>query len=420
MDGTASLATSEIFEVRPESRISLSTHRPQVDVGDKIQLRWDTSDSRDVRLWHTASMPYAPEPLNWTRIVQLAEQVPPQGERELTIERDTAFYLVAISDAYVCGTRLLVEMRKEAHPEEIQFACEPPEGVLQKMSEAPHVTWWDTPVSSPYVVVPLNIGVAGRFGPSYWMAGPPGPPISMNVTAQVIFTDESSLITWNVPNATCVSTSFQADKTTLVPDATVFSGSKYDGGSWGVGGSPLCTGPNPGSWNLMGQQWGPRHIEAHVSAKNAMGVTSSVKKEVDILGVPQFQGAATTLRKAAVRQAYKEMTQLLRAGRVKDDAFLDTQVKAFQKGYLNRQQVWARLLAELQNLNITTIKCEDAPGAHGNFSPFSGTITLRWWGGYGPGMPYVPIHELVHKVSLTLDETDTDAIASAILGIPPG
>jgi hypothetical protein len=153
---------------------------------------------------------------------------------------------------------------------------------------------------------------------------------------------------------------------------------------------------------------------------------------VDVLGIPEFEGNATASRKAWVRATLEKIDTELRKGRVLSDAYLDSTVKAFQKGCLTRKAVWSRMLAELQNLDITPIMCEDTKDpskSYAAFQPYAGRIYLRWKPTTMPS-EYALCHELAHKAGFHQSlyasglshadiECGADHVASAILGLKP-
>lgn len=220
--------------------------------------------------------------------------------------------------------------------------------------------------------------------------------------------------------------------TRLLADQANPSGSKYNGGGWGSGWTPSCFGGNPGSRTIQGNQWGSGRTIIHVHASNAAGKSASGSQWIHTLGIPKFEGNCTANRQTWIRASFRKIATKLQEGRVLYDSYLDNTVKAFKKGCLTREGIWWRLLAELQNLNIAPIKCEDTTdpkAAFASFEAYTGRIYLRWKGTESPS-EYALCHELVHKAGFHNSlyacglspndiECDADHVASAILGLQP-
>lgn len=392
--------------------------------GETCRIAWDVSESDEVRLWYTDMRPTEPD-LDWFGVFEAAEPVAVRGERELSVESDTTVFIVARAGSEIRGERLLIETEKTVERLGDKPGCDPSEMIVQKMVSAPHMS--DRSELMMRRMVPWE---AFEWF-DLWDAPPAPPAITINAPNPVIFTDESTTVTWKVADTNCVSTGESIHITGLVPDPTNPSGSKYDGGGWGSGWSIGCGGGNPGSRTLQGAQ-GKRHALIHVHASNAAGKSGAKSQWADVLGIPKFEGNATASRQAWVRATLKKIDTELRKGRVLSDGYLDSTVKAFKKGCLTRKGIWSRMLAELQNLDITLIKCEDTQDktkAAATFETYTGRIFLRWKPTTMPS-EYALCHELAHKagfhsglyacgLSAADIECGADHVASAILGLKP-
>jgi hypothetical protein len=394
--------------------------------GETSRVTWEVSGAEEVRIWHTDTRAGTPEPLNWFGVFEAGEPVPPSGERELVIDEDTAVFVVVRAGARIQGERAVAEVDHEKRRPVDEPGCDPTPGMHEKMEMQPHRF-----ASGMDRLRALPDGWDWLAFEGLWSAPPAPPSITMTAPSPVIFTDESSTVTWNVTDTNCVTTGETMTITRLVADPTDPSGSKYDGGAWGSGWTVSCGGGNPGSRTVQGSR-GQRHTVLHVHASNAVGKSGAKSQWVDTLAIPKFDGNATPARKAWIRATLKKIDAKLREGRVVSDGYLDTTVKAFKKGCLTRQGVWARLLAELQNLDLVTIKCEDTQDKSkptASWQTYSGLIYLRWRQGIGPS-EYALCHELVHKVGFHQGlygcghskddiECGVDHVASAILGLAP-
>jgi hypothetical protein len=394
--------------------------------GAKSRIGWEVSGAEEVRVWHTDTRPLEPD-LDWFGVFEAAEPVPASGERELEIDRETAVFVVARAGSEIRGERHLIEIEEKIDRKGDEAGCEPPEQLFAKMESTPHIS-----ATQLRERIPLAMVTWEAFEWLDMWAAPPAPPaITVTAPNPVIFTDESSTVTWTVSDTNCVSTGETIHITGLVADATNPSGSKYDGGGWGSGWSVGCGGGNPGSRTIQGVQ-GKRHTVLHVHASNAASKSGAKSQWIDTLGIPKFEGNADATRKAWVRATLKKIDAELRNGRVLSDTYLDSTVKAFKKGCLSRKTIWSRMLAELENLDITPIKCEDTQDvtkASASFESYTGRIFLRWKPGTMPS-EYALCHELAHKagfhqslfacgLSVADIECDADHVASAILGLAP-
>ena len=96
-----------------------------------------------------------------------------------------------------------------------------------------------------------------------------GPSINMSAKPNVIFKDESGTFSWNVANSNCTTFSNTHSKSDLLTDTGNVSGTKPNGGGYGIGGGIHCGIKNgPGSWNVT-PQWPFRqgHIRTYLNAK---------------------------------------------------------------------------------------------------------------------------------------------------------
>jgi len=387
--------------VLPE--IEFSSHKTRIKRGESVALGWSVKKAEEATLWKSTVLPSAPEPLDWMRINQLGEKVNLTDEVELTPEETTGYYLVAKTPLGMSGRRIVVEVVGKEKPMPEPEIWEPQKDFLERMEERSHVGWIEpTAKPTPSVIAEL----ISRFPERFFASPGPGfpPTIKMSAIPEVIFEDESSILSWNITNANCATMGNTVRKTLMVAWAGSYSGTKITGGGIGHGGMPSCVLSLSDSQKITGQPLGSRHERWHISAHNAMGKSSVASKWLDVLSIPKFTGACNAARKAFIRNAIKTIDKKLRDGCIYNDTALDTKVAAFKNGHLSRKGFWARLLAELQNIKLVTFACKDAKDKDwvgGQWPWFSNVITVQWSPSHTPG-PYLIFLLLIFKCGFNL------------------
>ena len=371
----------------------------RIEPGMPVHVGWNAEWAEEVRLWKSPVLPFAAEPLDWVRILELGEPVDRAGEMELMPEETTAFYLVARSFAGMRARRFIVEVVTERFEQTAEL-WRPAELYLGKMEDRSHVGWLQSTVD-------LRRIDSARF--ESWMrmgemwSGKSSPPgISLTLMPQVIFVGESTLLSWNISNANCADKSVTQYFTSLKAQAGAISGTVPAGGGFGAGGMPVCALSKwmSGSENISGMPFGPRNEWHHFNAKNALGKSATTSRWIDVLSVPQFKGNSTPKRIAAIKKAIKTIDKKLRDGCIYNDTGLDKTVAAFKDGHIDRRAFWARLLAELQNLKLVTFNCKDVSDKNwgaGHWADYTNEIILEWSPSHTPYLEYVILHELIHK-----------------------
>jgi hypothetical protein len=362
--------------------------------GGTVTLRWNVQRAEEARLFlsvETAASGW----LNWGEIARLGESVPLEGTKELSVEETTGAYLVAHSALAQAGTRVRIEVQGAA-AETAPFTCQP-DGLIQaKMIFQPHLA----PIG--WVCIPA-LPLGEPVWPRWPRAGEEwnccaAPSLSLTVGQAVIFQDESTTVNWQATNAAFANLGYHDQYSILLADASQIGATRQNGGGYGAGGWPGNGTPLSGSATCGGQPHF-RFESWYLSATNAAGQAAGTSLWLDVLSVPQFKGMATAARQVNIRNAIRDILGKLRQGCILNDAALDQTVGAFQKKLLSRAEVWWRLVTALQNLVLITFDCQDVTsGAVGSWSTHSNDIILRWLPNGGPNLPYVILHELVHKV----------------------
>lgn len=402
IDKRAALAAERLFETAVP-KIEFSSDKTQIDRGKSVVLRWNVEDAEEAILWKSTVLPSAPEPLDWWRISELGEAVKFVDEVELTPDETTAYYLVAKTPTGMRGVRSVVEVVEEEGKPTPEI-WKPQKRILKGMNEKAHLGWIERPDRPSQSDIITQFELALRMAEK-WFGAPP-PTIKVSANPEVIFEDESSLLSWDISNANCAESTLTTSMTRMVTKNAGISGTKVTGGGHGAGGMPPCALSMKGNWNISGQLLGSHHIEVHISARNAIAKSAAASQWVDILSIPTFTGACTAARQTAIRNAIKDIDENLRNGCIYNNSALNTKVAAFKAGHLNRIVFWARLLAELQNIGLDTFNCKDVKDTDwgaGHWATYTNEIILEWSPSYTPLLEYVILHELIHKCGFNSD-----------------
>jgi len=384
--------------VLPEFELSASATR--IRKGESTTVQWNVQRAEEATFWTSTVLPEAPEPLDWQRISMLGQKVALSDKVELTPEETTACYIVAKGGFGLRGIRIVIEViPEELAPTRKPETWEPQKRYLARMTDTSHVGWIDLPAKLNHPEFATGFEFVMKLAET-WYAGTP-PNISMSVSQKVMFSDETSTLSWTITNANSAEMGENISKTFLAVDLTSTSGTKLTGGGYGAAGMPPGGLNLNGSGTLTGQGfYTSGHRVFCITAHNIAGLSATASKWMDTLPVPQFKGSSTATRKSDIRSAIKTIDEYLRNGSIYNDTALDTSVAAFKNGHLNRKEFWARLLAELENIKLDTFNCQvttDANWGGGHWSDYSNEIKLDWSPSYTPNLEYVILHELVHK-----------------------
>ena len=252
------------------------------------------------------------------------------------------------------------------------------------------------PTTYPSPIIQEIPGIPSVF--YNWMRTP---MIILSIAPQVIFNDETAGLSWQIENATRASMSESRHVTLLVPSSQI-SGTEFDGGGWGAGGTPdggvAMTGSNIITGSLLGQGNYIYTISAHDNLQS-----TTVSKWLDILTIPNFKGNCTPSRISDIKNAIKTIDAALRNGCIICDCSLDATVSVFINKHIDKINLWERILAELQNMQLITFNCIDTntdSQVGGRWIEHSNEIQLSWSPRLRPNYEYVILHELIHKSGL--------------------
>ena len=120
---------------------------------------------------------------------------------------------------------------------------------------------------------------------------------------------------------------------------------------------------------------------------------------------PRLQGCSPG-RCAEVEEAVLELCRLLHRGCIAAASTLDSSVAAFRDGRLSRLGILESVKRQLWNLDLITFKCADVrdPDWRGSkWEEFTNIIELQWSPSHRPYLPYLILHELLHKVGFNGD-----------------
>lgn len=411
--------------------LQFSSDKTVIEKGQSVTLQWSAPECEEVVFWKTALVPTAPELLDWWAIYRLGERTKASGTLEVSPEKSTAYFLVGRSPKGLVGQRIVIGT-KSSPPGAEPLACSATGVMSGRMQRLPQ-EWVVQRVRPVRSFLVAQIETALRIG-ELWESPADQPYIQLSASSPVIFEDETAVLSWNISNANYADSGDYLTRTFLLPDPYQPSGSKYDGGDLSLGAT--CGGALPlnGSRTLDGPTEKAQCLRVNVTATNLLGKVASSAQWVDILSVPQFAGVASAARVSFVRATLKEIDQKLRSGCIINDTPLDSTVPAFKAGHLSRAEVWSRLVAELQNMGLTTFLLQDLKGtsqaiqdaASASWASYAkgNQITLCWKVDLNlMPTPYAIMHELVHKCGFHdallqyydrfQIEEQTDTVASA-------
>jgi hypothetical protein len=386
-------------------KIEFTSDQTRIRRGDSVSLRWDAGEASEVRFWKSTFL--GSGPLDWWRIFQQGEKVKAKGEIKLTQDKATAYYLVAKTLTGTRGTSIVVSVVEEEKPKLPATTWCPPGGTLPRMKDISHVAW----LVQPRKIAPelsSELGqLMGSMLKTFSGPGPSPPTINFTLNPQVIFEDESTVESWNVSNASCVTVgNATIDTEDLKADPTQESGAAPDAYGYGFAGGIPCDAAQSGSLTIPanGLLSVGGHYQGHYTwycdAKNALGQEAVASDWLDVLSLPQFAGSYAA-HTTEIRNAIKDVDKTLRGGAIYNDTALDNNVDPFKKGQMSRTGLWATLLVALQNLKVVTFNCIDLalgdPNPCGQWGDYSNEIKLYWQPGYNPYLQFIIVHELIHK-----------------------
>ena len=405
--------------VAPESiGLELSADRTAIDKGQSSTLQWRADGDAELTLWKGEEA-IDPDSIDWRRFLDLGERVDRTGRQLLTPAETTHCWLVARTPVGIRGEHVVIEVRdgRGKYVEPVTWSPKPE--LLNRMEQHAYSRQPRPPHDRQPGVLLAPLEKVLQWA-HQWSAGGGPPGISVTTSHEVIFENETATVTWSVTDATCATPGYSVVSHRLIPGS--ICGTQLDGASVGFGGYPPCVGTSGNATFPQLPMIGSSHIVMGVSAINS-SKSASAAVWIDILSLPQFNGAATAGRVAAIKTAIKNIDKNLRAGCIYNDASLDVTVPAFKNGQLNRKTFWWRLLVELQNLKLDSFVCNDVADNNwggGHWGDYGNDVILEWSPSHTPNLEYVILHELVHKCgfnsALPYSHNDIENQAHAVSG----
>jgi len=228
------------------------------------------------------------------------------------------------------------------------------------------------------------------------------PIIDISINPQVIFEDESAVLSWSIADASCAESRIYTFLERLTEDTENISGTRIISGEWGEFEPLSCSLEMDGVTSFTPGVLGPHHRTHSINARNLMGEEAVASADMDILSLPQVS-ACTGTRERAIKSAVKNVYVMLKGGCIASDGTLDATVDVFSRGLISRGQLWGYLLRELMNINVDTFVCQDVEDEEwggGHWTEYANNISLDWSPSWSPYLEYVILHELIHKCGL--------------------
>ena len=180
--------------------------------------------------------------------------------------------------------------------------------------------------------------------------------VSFSAADRVLYTDENTTLEWDIACSDCAEMSEGGTSVVLVADATQDSGTRI-AHEVGWGSEPLvCSLDMNGRSTISALT--PGQYRWSISANAVWGSAAGASAHVASIPRANIEGANAE-RASEIERTIKTMAADLLNGCIRDASALDDDIAAFRDGWLNRFSFWARLLAEIENLNLITIQCED-------------------------------------------------------------
>ncbi len=384
----------------PLVEIELIPDRRRLKSGERIELAWKTSKAEKVYLLEKPGSPseVASMVIEWNALEQMGKAIDMQGKIALTPKLTTTYVIAAVA-------------RNGRFAKSVTFRIED-----EKLNEDKEGRTWynpnDIPVPRPedFILLPerdrdLYRAILCAFR---------GPQVTYTIDRCCYFTDEPAHLEWNIVCANCADQELSFRGARLRANLSLRSGTELNytfegGGSTRVDTFVRCLLPMRGESDLdLAVWWGSEpgmEWTSTILAEDYRGRSDSKSVSTWFLPRARFEGC-TPNRKAEIEEALLELCCLLRRGCIAATASLDRSVAAFRDGRLVRLSVAEELSRQMWNLDLITFKSVDVSDADwrgSKWQEYTNSIELQWSPGHRPNLPYVILHELLHKVGFNGD-----------------
>lgn len=358
-------------------RLKWTPANAQIIQGKPVTIEWNAENVESLHLIEQpeangSGFPAVP----WNRLEEAGKKIPLKGKITLKPAGSTVYVFAGSGKGIKCHSTLFVSVQKDPVPK-----TEP-------------VTWSarGSDLDPPIMVEQL-------YDPILCMNKRPA--IRLGISHPYVFIDQSTVLSWKILCATSAEEWVSGFHETLTEDLVRRSGTRllliemFEGWippmAMAMRGEEAKTAPFGTAWQM---EW-------EFNAENSSPrYRQSAVISASFIPRPDYEGF-DDIRRGEVEKTLLSVYEGLSLGWIRDNAALDGTVRAFREHRLSRTAVWSELIRQLDNLNLITFVCRDVTDGEwnggGRFIERTNTIELLWSPGHAPSLPYVILHELLHK-----------------------
>ncbi len=366
----------------PFVRVEVEPKSAQIQAGKTVTLSWQAGHVEQLYLLPPLTGQggaFKASRIQWAQLEQLGEKVALQGKATFTPQVTTTYVLAGVRLGGVCYQCVTIDVLTEP---------------AQTPKPLTWYAWYEDPDRWYREELLYDEIICYRRTPT----------INLTLRDRVLYLDEDNQLEWRIRCAFYAEMWRDFLRFDLVEDLTRRSGTRLVSISGGgfmlpflplrddIAVSPLFDSSGRNVWTI--------------NARGDSGAWQTAAVEGAWLPRAHFEGCDVPDRRLRVEQILPILYTRLLDGCIIDNLILDRDVRAFRERRLTRLEVWQGLLAQLENLNLITFKCTDVSDAAwrgSRFVEYGNTIELQWSRSFVPNLPYVILHELLHKVAFNGD-----------------
>lgn len=364
----------------PFVHVEVEPKSAQIQAGKTVTLSWRAEHVEQLYLLPSLTGQggaIKASRIQWAQLEQRGEKVALQAKATFTPKVTTTYTLAGVRQGGICYQCVTID-------------------VLTEPAQTPKpITWYDDP-DHWYREEMLYYALACPI------LRPP--TIDLTLRDRTLYLDEDNRLEWRIRCAAYVEMWGDFLRFDLVEDLARRSGTRLlsvSGGGFmrpflplkdNIAVTPFLGLSGQNSWTI--------------NAKSLVGFWANATVGGAWLPHANFEGCDVLDRQQKIEQALPGLCEKLLDGCIIDNRALDRDVRAFRERRLTRPEVWQGLLAQLENLNLITFKCVDVSDAEwrgGRFVEYGNVIEIQWSPSFEPNLPYVILHELLHKVAFNGD-----------------
>lgn len=357
----------------PEIELNVKPESGQIMVEETATLSWKVREAQKVYVLQSPAAMPGVLAIDWQQLGQKDEEVESEGRMAVSPKTTTAYIVVALGKRGRKAQSVILE-------------------VLREKPRRGEATFWYQGWEPDWKLDPrLRFDEGVRRWRSCFGRDA---AVTFSATPRANFIDEEATLAWKIACSDCAQMSSGGSHIILVEDLDRPSGTRVASESvWGA--DPFACSLNMEGSGNVGAWEGPGFYYWNIFAEGSWGAADSATVRVCFLPHPQFD-SCNARRRDTIESALKNIYLRLLDGCIRDDDDLDDEVAAFNDGHLDRLAFWRRLLAEVENINLTTFRCVelDDEGWVAGRLDYTNEIEINW--SHNPGSAVI-LHELIHK-----------------------